>query len=180
MISILLCAALSISLLAGCGGSKENSETTEESVAEAVEEEAEATSEENAEEEKNEFGLTDSEMAMIYSDMEENLQTEYLEPNNISVEVFSIPDDDVSWEAFRVGCGVLFTENGGSIDWIQQVLSGSYPLPSEDATIMAILAYSFFYSLDELDQTSVVPDFPWDDTYVSAMKDVILANVFSK
>ena len=138
LISILLCVALSISLLAGCSSSKKNSETpeesvsTEKSVVDVEEKETEATSEENTEEDKNEFGLTDSEMAVIYSDMEENLQTEYLEPNNISAEEFSIPDDDESWKAFAKGCDIMFMTNGVSIDQVQQAITKMYILPSED------------------------------------------------
>lgn len=166
--------------------SEVTSEVTETEEKEEVKEEETEVKEDSteAEEEKdnsirNEFGLTEKEMAVIYSTIEENLQTEYLEPNNIELEDFLIPDDINCWKYLAKYCMIVMEEPDISEDRLQSLLLGMYPLSSEDQSIMEIISSSFYNSLDELDQTYLITNFQMSELFIDVIKDLIMSNVFA-
>lgn len=98
IISILLCAALSISLLAGCGGSKENSESTEESVSEGTTEEITEEAAETTEDsdELNEYGLTNAQQEALLTEVKNSVTEEYLSKYDINPSEFKLHPYDVN------------------------------------------------------------------------------------
>lgn len=179
-ISILLCVALSATLLAGCGGSKESAETEEASVVEEVTEETQEEPEEVTEEERNELSLTESEMEVIYSNMEEALRTEYLEPNNLGEEDFTFPEDLECWNYFAEYCMIRMEEPDSSKERIQGLCSGMYNVSSENQDIMTVAAESFYQSLEEMDELIAITYFPMSEMMVEFAQDFLISNVFSE
>lgn len=198
MISILLCAALSLSLLAGCGGSKENSESTETSVKETEEEEKTenqevADEEVVAEEEESPdkevslasvdvsaIGLTEEDAKFIVTTVETKIQDEYLTPNNISIEDFSVPDDDESWKFFAKCTSIALEMEGIGLDELCDMTALIIPLSSEEEeTIMTAITLGFKDAVVELDQGSMLTMFLFDENLLNTVRNLIVAGVFA-
>lgn len=172
-LTVVLFSAILLITFCGCGasGQKENSPKT-----------AEATTESPAEkttEEKNDFGLTDSQMKEICSAIEKNLHKQYLDPENIKEEDFSFPNDDKSWNYFKRYCMIKMEEPDISADRMEKLLSGMYPISKENQKIITITASSFYDSLVESGQTEFIKNFQtYDDSFLDRIKDAIILNVF--
>lgn len=176
-ISIMLCIVFSVSVLAGCGESKENSEAEEtEVVLETSEEETTEAEEET--EELNDLWLTESEMEVIYSDMEDAIRTEYLEPNNLNAEDFSFPEDFDSWKYFARYSMIRMEEPDATKERIQGLVSTWYDISSEDQTIMSIAAESYYRSVSEMDQLIGIQQFQVSDKMIETARDLLTSNVY--
>lgn len=160
---------------------KEAESEVKEEATEAKEEETSTgdksiTSAQNA----SDIGLTEDDVKFISSAIEKELQEEYLTPNNIQIENFSIPADDESWKFFVKCCTIVFEEPDMPLNELSDLVALIVPLSSEnDQTIMTIIATSFTSSIKELDKAAMITMLPFDDSVKDNVKVVIISNVFA-
>lgn len=189
VLALLLTSALAVSMCA-CGASNSSESETEEtesvseiSVEETTEEQEEESTEKVQEEEEqeiNHLGLTESEMEVIYSEMEHAFATEYLEPKRLEPKDFSFPEDFECWRYFAKYCMIRMEEPDASKERIQGLCAGMYNVSSENQTIMTIAAESFYQSVNEMDQLTAIQQFVISDILIESAMDLLTENVFAE
>ena len=122
-----------------------------------------------------ETGLSDSDKEKICSVVEEKLQTEYLEPNNIPVDTFTIPDSEECWKYFAKHCMYQMEIPDMDENERQATTAGLYSLSSEEQTVMSFIALGYYEALETLGQIDTIKDFQLGDAYVNAAKTLILS-----
>lgn len=179
VLALLLTFATVVSMCAcGSSDSSKSEEEKTQVVSDTSEEENTEVQEEETEE-INDLGLTESEMQVIYSDMEEALQTEYIDPNNLNVDDFTFPEDFECWKYFAKYCMIRMEEPDASKERIQGLCSGMYNVSSENQTIMTIAAESFYKSVNEMNALIAIEQFQISELLVESAMNLLTSNVFA-